>query len=336
MQNIKENGLSRRSFLKTTGLGVGMLATSAPSMALHNTVNIQKGAVATSTLKNAGLLEHSHVYEQFTTLADALKLPNMHHSKILIVLGTVTAQPYPYSVDNKLLFASLKHLAMQGVKANDITIAYSAHNDLTTSSTFIHAAQHAFGTQSQLPKYINTHTLKVWQSLELNNSLPKINILPQAADADHILYLGQLTDKTGALTTPQHAIAKVLLDNGSVSQYAKQIDNLIELHALSDAIYSKVSLIANNTTRFIAKSPSGEQEAIHVHPGILNMSNSMTSQHIFSQSYFNALMKKPTQRSSNASKLTWLQLGKTRDPLTVQSIESALSRSGVALKTIQI
>ncbi|TMP46765.1 hypothetical protein CWB96_07305 [Pseudoalteromonas citrea] len=336
MQNIKENGLSRRSFLKTTGLGVGILAASAPSMALHNTVHTQKGAVATGTLKNAGLLEHAQVYEQYATLANALELPNMNNSKVLIVLGAVDSLPYPHSVDNKLLFASLKHLAMQGVQANDITIAYSASHNLETSSAFFHAAQQAFGAKNNLPNYINTRDLKEWYSLNLNNALPTINVLPQAAAADHILYLGQLTDDTGLLTTPQYVIANVLLEDRSVSQYADHLDNLIELQAVFDAVYAKVSLIANNTTRFIAESSTGKRETIQVHPGILNMSNSMTSQRIFSQSYFNALMNKPTKRASIASELTWLQHGKTRDPLTVQTIESALAKSGVELKTIQI
>ncbi|KAF7775255.1 hypothetical protein PCIT_a1406 [Pseudoalteromonas citrea] len=336
MQNFTGNALSRRSFLKTTGLGVGILATSAPSMALHNTINQQEGAVATGTLKNAGLLEQAQVYEQYTTLVDALKLPSMSHRKILIVLGTVTNQPYPHSVDNKLLFASLKHLAMQGVQANDITIAYSASNDLPTSSVFIHAAQQAFGANNQRPNYINTNNLKVWHSLDLNNSLPKINVAPQAAAADNIFYLGQLTDEMGRLITPQHAIASVLLEDKSVAQYAAQLDDLVELKAIVDVVFSKVNLIANNTTRFIAENAVGEREVIQVHPGILNMSNNMTSQRIFSQSYLNALMKKPTKRASNASKLTWLQQGATRDPLTMQQIESALAKSGVELKTAQI
>ncbi|QTL36970.1 twin-arginine translocation signal domain-containing protein [Pseudoalteromonas viridis] len=336
MKTQQHTSLSRRSFLKGTGLGLGALATSAPTFAWQNTIDVHQGVVATATLKNAGLQEQDQLHAQYMTLTDTLDLAIRADQQVLIVLGVVTNKPFPYSVDSKLLYASLKHLLAQGVSAQQITIAYHTEQDLPPTAPLMASASKALGVDLAPARFINTRYTSQWETLALPNALPNVRVLASAKRADHLVYLGQLTDQHGQPVAPERAIAHTLLAADDLVHYAEQLDALTKIAVLNQAVFAKVRLLANNTTRFISATKTASTEEKCVHPGILNISNDMTSQAIFARHYLSALQDEAGVSARHAQSLVWMQHGSSRDPLTTRLVESALSRSGVALKKVTL
>ncbi|WP_046005402.1 twin-arginine translocation signal domain-containing protein [Pseudoalteromonas rubra] len=336
MKTQQHTSLSRRSFLKGTGLGLGALATSAPTFAWQNTIDVHQGVVATATLKNAGLQEQEQLHAQYTTLADTLDLAIRADQQVLIVLGVVTNKPFPYSVDSKLLYASLKHLLAQGINAQQITIAYNSEHDLAQTSSLMVSASKALGKEFAPARFINTRHTQQWETLTLPRALPNVRVLVGAKRADHLIYLGQLTDQHGQPVAPERAIAQTLLAADDLVHYTEQLDGLTKISALNQAVFAKVRLLANNATRFIAATDALSTEEKCVHPGILNISNDMASQAIFARHYLSALQNETKVTARHAQSLVWMQHGSSRDPLTMRLVESALSRSGVALKKVTL
>ncbi|ALU44045.1 twin-arginine translocation signal domain-containing protein [Pseudoalteromonas rubra] len=336
MKNQQHTTVSRRSFLKGTGLGLGALATSTSTFAWQNTIDVHQGVVATATLKNAGLQEQAHMQDQYIALADTLDLPIRTGHQVLIVLGVVSDKPFPYSVDSKLLHASLMHLLAQGVKAQQITIAYRSKHDLQPTSSLVVSASKALGKAFKPEHFVNTLGNTHWETLTLPQGLPGLHVLSSAKRADHIVYLGQLTDQHGQPVIPEHAIAQTLLAADGLAQYAGQLDDVTKISVLNRAVFAKVRLVANNATRFVATTDTAQCEEKCVHPGILNISNDMTSQAVFARHYLSALHNNTQVTARTAQSLVWMQHGSSRDPLTIRLVESALSRSGVALKKVTL
>ncbi|MCF2860202.1 twin-arginine translocation signal domain-containing protein [Pseudoalteromonas sp. SMS1] len=337
MEPLNNKGLSRRSFLKGTGIGMGVLASSMPSFAFENVFDNHNGAVATAQLKNAGLLEQAQTNLLFKQLTDALNFKHSNAEKVLIVLGQVSDQAFPYSVDHKLLSACLTHLHTKGISRSHITVAYRAPSTLGDNAPLVKAiASTQSGSQLNNAPLVNVATSNAWSTINMPKALPSVKILEQAKSADHIIYLDQLTDQHGALHSPTMGLAKVVFDPQSFNQYRNQYDDLFSMGEIQNAISKKVRLLAYNASRFIAKSTETAVQPHHVHPGLLAISNDVTSHQLFAENYLHSVLNTTPALRHNAQQLTWFQSGVSRDPMTIEQIEKTIQRSGVALNKVQL
>ncbi|ESP93716.1 hypothetical protein [Pseudoalteromonas luteoviolacea] len=333
MEPLNNKGLSRRSFLKGTGAGMGILASSMPSFALENVFNNHNGAVATGQLKNAGLLEQTQTNSLFNQLTSALNFKQSKSEKVLIVLGQVSTQAFPHSVDHKLVNACLAQLHEKGCSNKDITVAYHGPNALASNSPLVKAMTMPEKDSAQL---VNVANSDAWLTLEMPKPLPKVKVLEQAQSADHIIYLDQLTDQHGSLNCPLKGLAKVLFDSQSFSKYSDQCDDLFNMNEIQNAISKKVRLLAYNASRFIAKSSMSDVQMHHVHPGILAISNDVKSHQLFAENYLHSVLNTTPESKHNSQELTWFQSGVSRDPMTIAHIEKTIRKSGVSLSKIEL
>lgn len=337
MEQLNNKGLSRRTFLKSTGAGMGAMAISMPGLAFENVFNNHEGAVATAQLKNAGLLEQAQINEQFKRLTDVLNLKISETDHVLIVLGQVTDLAFPYSVDHKLVSACLEWLQIQGSNKKHITIAYHAPKTLSSNAPLLKAlVSHVTGEQFHKAKLMNVANSTAWFTLNLPKALPAVKVLEQAKQADHILFLDKLTDKKGVLNSPLQGLAQVLFEPYSLDKYSNRLDDLFAMHDIQSAISNKVRLLAYNASRFVANSAVSGVQIHHVHPGMLALSNDITSHQLFAENYLHSVLNNTPKLSRSSQSLTWFQTGGSRDPMTIAHIEKALQKSGVKLNKVQL
>ncbi|MDK2593580.1 hypothetical protein [Pseudoalteromonas obscura] len=337
MESLDNKGLSRRSFLKGTGAGMGILASSMPSLAFENVFNNHNGAVATGQLKNAGLLEQTQTNSLFTQLTTALNFKQSKGEKVLVVLGQVSTQAFPHSVDHKLVSACLAHLLEKGCNSQDIAIAYHAPNTLASNSPLVRAiAPPEEDSRLHKAQLVNVANSDAWLTVEMPKSLPKVKILEQAQSADHIIFLDQLTDKHGSINCPLKGLAKVLFDSQSFSKYSNQYEDLFNMNEIHNAISKKVRLLAYNTSRFIAKSNGSDVQIHHVHPGMLAISNDVKSHQLFAENYLHSVLNTTPESKYSAQELTWFQSGVSRDPMTIAHIEKTIRKSGASLSKLEL
>ena len=337
MEPSNNKGLSRRAFLKGTGAGMGLLASSMPSFALDNVFNNHNGAVATAQLKNAGLLEQAQTNMLFNQLTDALNFKQSETDKVLIILGQVSEKAFPYSVDHKLVSACLTRLQSKGINRKHITIAYHAPEGLASNSPLLKAiADPQTDKQFHKAQLVNVANNSNWSTLTMPKALPDVKVLAQARQADHILFLDQLTDKEGVIHSPQNGLANVLFEPQSLEKYRNRLDELFAMRDIQETISNKVRLLAYNASRFIAHSPESGVHMHHVHPGMLAISNDITSHQLFAENYLHSVLNNTPKLRHSAQTLNWFQSGVSRDPMTIEQIEKTMQKSGVMLNKVQL